>query len=304
METSERSTPTLSVVVATIVGAPFLDDCLGSIQDQAAALNAEVIVVACGDDAFAGRIKVNFPWVNVIHRPDRETVPELRRVGAQQAKGDIVAIIEEHCLADPNWLQRAVLAHSQGDYAAVGGPVVDHNYSRLQDWVVYFCEYNGYLPPWGQGEVSELNGANIAYKRQVLLDHMNLLGDGYWEASLHPVLLAEGCKFLSAPQMVVYHRGPFPFGYYLRQRYWFSRAFAGARSKAMPGSRRLAYLAAAPVVPFVLLARMTRRIWNKHCHVEKFALSLPLLIPALTVYAAGEWVGYLAGPGDALSKVE
>ena len=72
----------------------------------------------------------------------------------------------------------------------------------------------------------------------------------------------------------------------------------------MPGSRRLAYLAAAPLVPFILLARMSRRIWNKHCHIDKFALSLPLLIPALTVYAAGEWVGYLAGPGDALSKVE
>jgi hypothetical protein len=31
---------------------------------------------------------------------------------------------------------------------------------------------------------------------------------------------------------------------------------------------------------------------------------LPLLIVALIVYALGEWVGYLAGPGDALSKVE
>jgi hypothetical protein len=38
--------------------------------------------------------------------------------------------------------------------------------------------------------------------------------------------------------------------------------------------------------------------------VGKFAASLPLFVPALTALVAGEWVGYLAGPGDALSKVE
>ena len=38
--------------------------------------------------------------------------------------------------------------------------------------------------------------------------------------------------------------------------------------------------------------------------MDKFAQSLPLLIPALIVYVAGEFVGYLAGPGDALLRVE
>jgi hypothetical protein len=57
-------------------------------------------------------------------------------------------------------------------------------------------------------------------------------------------------------------------------------------------------------VPFLLLARMALRVSKQHCHMDKFAQSLPLLIPALIVYAAGECVGYLAGPGDALLKVE
>jgi glycosyltransferase involved in cell wall biosynthesis len=294
----------LSVVIASLVGAPFIDDCLASIEKETKELDAEVIVVACGTSEYAERLRVKFPWARVVHRPSRETVPELRRLGVERSQGDIIAIIEEHCLASPDWLRRAIEGHARGDHAAVGGPVVDHAYPRVRDWVVYFCEYNGYLPPWSEGEAYDLNGANIAYRRQVLLDHYNLLSEGYWEASLHPVLVREGFKFLALPQMVVYHRGPFPFGYYLRQRYWFSRAFAGARANALPASRRLAYLVASPLVPGVLLARMAARVWEKHCHVEKFALSLPLLIPALTVYAAGEWVGYLAGPGDALSKVE
>jgi hypothetical protein len=49
---------------------------------------------------------------------------------------------------------------------------------------------------------------------------------------------------------------------------------------------------------------MAQRVWHRHCRVEKFAQSLPLLIPALIVYVAGEFIGYLAGPGDALLRVE
>jgi len=52
------------------------------------------------------------------------------------------------------------------------------------------------------------------------------------------------------------------------------------------------------------LVRMAQRVLRQHCHVEKFMLSLPLLIPVLIVYVAGEFVGYLAGAGDSLLKVE
>lgn len=284
------------------MGPPFIDECLESIEQQAKDCAAEVIVVACGDSAYAERIARKFPWVRVIHRAERETVPELRRRGVKEAHGKIVAIVEEHCLAAPDWLRRAMEAHAGGDYGVVGGPVVDSAYKRLRDWVVYFCEYNGYLPPWQDGETYNLGSANIAYSRAVLLKYESYLSQGYWEAGLHPRLIADGVKFRSAPAMAVHHRGPFDYGYYLQQRYWFSRAFAGARR--LPASRKLAYFVAAPVVPLLLLARMAQRVLRQRCRVEKFAQSLPLLIPVVFVYVAGEVVGYLAGPGDALLKVE
>ena len=73
-------------------------------------------------------------------------------------------------------------AHGAGDFGVVGGPVVDFAYSRLRDWVVYFCEYNNYLPPWQEGEEHDLGSANIAYSQAVLLKYKDLLGAGYWEA--------------------------------------------------------------------------------------------------------------------------
>jgi glycosyltransferase involved in cell wall biosynthesis len=296
------SHPRVSIVIASLVGAPFIDECLMSLEKQAQECMGEVLVVACGDQEYANRIRKAFPWVRVIHRAERETVPELRRRGVREATGDIVAIIEEHCLAAPDWLRTAVDAHASGKYGVVGGPVVDHAYRRLRDWVVYFCEYNGYLPPWPDGETHNLGSANIAYSRALLLQYEELLKGGYWEARLHPTLIADGVKFRSVPNMIVHHRGPFDFGYYLQQRYWFSRAFAGARN--MAGIRKAAYLIASPLVPFLLLARMTQRVWRQRCRLEKFAQVLPLLIPVLMVYVAGEFVGYLAGPGDALLKVE
>src|SRR5690242_17336171 len=117
--------PRVSVVIASIVGAPFIDDCLASVKEQAKKCDAEVIVVACGTSEYAQRIARKFPWVQVIHRAGRETVPGLRRHGVEQARGEIVAIIEEHCLAAPDWLEQAIAAHASGEYGVVGGPVVD-----------------------------------------------------------------------------------------------------------------------------------------------------------------------------------
>jgi|SRR5579862_3356379 len=296
------SPPPISVVIASIVGPPFIDECLLSLEDQARECAAEVIVVACGDTNYAERIRRKFPWVQVIHRPERETVPDLRLHGVKQARAAIVAVIEEHCLAAPDWLDAALKAHAGGQYGVVGGPVVHHAYRRIRDWVVYFCEYNGYLPPWPDGDTYNLGSANIAYSRDLLVRYESLLSGGYWEAALHPRLLADGIKFRSVGGMVVYHRGPFDYGYYLQQRYWFSRAFAGARQ--LPASRKIAYFLASPAVPFLLLGRMAQRVVRQRCRLEKFAQALPLLIPVVVVYVAGEFVGYLAGPGDALLKVE
>lgn len=300
----ETTPPSVSIVIASLVGPPFIDDCLKSVRVQAERSGAEVIVVACGTREYAARIENAFPWVRVVHRPARETIPALRRSGAEVAQGDVIAIIEEHCLAAPDWLERALEAFEASDCGVAGGPVLDYSYDRLRDWVVYFCEYNNYLPPWHDGETHDLGSANIAYSRALLVKYGDLLGTGYWEAVLHPRMAADGVKFSAVPAMAVYHRGPFDFWYYLGQRYLFSRAFAGARSQQLSPALKLAYLVASPLVPFLLWMRMARRVFSKRCHVAKFAQASLLFIPVLIVYVTGEFVGYLAGPGDALLRVE
>ena len=296
--------PTISVVIASKVGSPFIEQCLESIRSEVAEVGAEAIVITSGRATYTAQLAAQFPWARIVQAPELEHVPALRRRGVEEATGELVAIIEEHCSAASDWLRQALAAHAKGNYGAVGGAISDYNYDRLRDWVVYFCEYNGSLPPAPDGETYELNDASIAYRRSLLLAHRHLLDDGYWPMTLHPTLRAEGITFLSAPEMVVYHRGPFDFGYYLTQRFLFSRAFAGVRARTQSLSWRLAYLLTAPIIPVMLLGRMTARVVEKRLRVRQFLRALPLTIPALVVLVAGEWVGCLLGPGDALSRVE
>ena len=72
----------------------------------------------------------------------------------------------------------------------------------------------------------------------------------------------------------------------------------------MPFSRRMIYTLLSPALPALLLARITARVWQKKHRIAKYIQTFPLIVPATIVYIAGELIGYLFGPGDALMKVE
>lgn len=299
----ENNNPKISVVIASKVGPPFITDCLASLAEQKNSPEFEVVVVDCHGEKTQKLIREKFPLVRVISEQSIQTIPDLRRVGVQHAKGEIIAILEEHCLAVEDWIATIAKDHKH-PYDVVGGCVADYHYHRLRDWVTYFCEYNAYMPPVPSGKVHDLPGNNIAFKRNVLLKHLKDLDHGYWEAFLYARLQAENAKLFSDPQMVVYHRGPFNYAYYLRQRYLFSRAYAGARRTMISFKKRLFYLLASPILPMLLLSRIATRVWQKRRNINKFILCLPMLVPVTLVYILGEFMGYLIGPGDSLLKVE
>jgi len=293
----------VSVVIASGAGGAFLHRCLASLREQAASQGAEVIVV----DRVGATVE---PWVRVIPAggEPRASVPEMRRRGALAAKNEIVAVIEEHCTAPPGWIESIASAFtaeagSKPPVVAIGGPILDAGFDRVRDWVVYFSEYHNYLPPWPAGDRYLLNGANIAYRRSALLAHEADLATGYWEVVLHPRLAAEG-RLVAVPAMGARHTGPFDYGYYLEQRYLLSRVWGGTQRAKASLAKRLVYLVAAPIFPFLLLARIAARVLASGRLLGRFLAALPLLVPVAIAYVWGEWLGYLAGPGDALERVE
>jgi hypothetical protein len=250
------------------------------------------------------RVAREHPWVRVLapelgHRP---SIPELRREGLLAAGSQVVAVLEEHCTAPAGWLAAIDEAFDLEADAAIGGPILDDDFERLRDWVVYFSEYNNFMPPWQPGERLALNGANIAYARDKVLRHREVLDQGYWEVVLHPPLARDG-RFRAVPAMGAHHTGPFDYGYYLRQRYLLSRVWGGAQKDGSQ-LKRAVHVLGAPLFPFYMLARITARVLQQGTRVGKFVLALPLLVPVLLAYTLGEWLGYLVGTGNALEEVE
>lgn len=294
----------LSIVIASGAGGGFLQRCLDSLKDQLENHKTEVIVVdRCGVETIE-ILENQYTFARVIGTPaeQRTSIPALRKIGVEQAKAEIVAVIEEHCIAAPDWTA-TILAEYKTSDAAIGGPVFDNNYDRVQDWVVYFSEYHNFLPPWEAGSRSMLNGVNIAYSREKLINHLDVLSEGYWEVVLHPVLEGDG-DFRAIPNMRVHHCEPFDYKYYLEQRYLLSRVWGGSQRRKVSPIKRLAYLIIAPILPLLLLFRMASRVFQSKQLLGKFLLSLPLLIPVTFAYVWGEWLGYLVGEGDALERVE
>lgn len=303
---SETSSTTLSIVIASAAGGDFLYRCLESLRRDAEAVDVETIVVdRCGQGR-RDRVRRRFPFALVLQTgdPDPPSVPSLRAHGVRAARGDVVAILEEHCVAPDGWISAVRQAFGRENVVAAGGPILDDDYDRIRDWVVYLSEYHNYLPPWTDGERASLNGANIAYRREALLGHSSVLAEGYWEVVLNPKLLEEGGYFRAAPLMAVRHTGPFDYGYYLRQRYLLSRAWGGTQRQRVGKARRLVYLAGAPLFPALLLARIAAAVSRSDLSIGKYILALPALVPVAVAYVWGEWLGYLLGPGKALDEIE
>ncbi len=113
--------PSISVVVCSYNGARTLDECLTAV----CALSYpyfEVIVVNDGStDATAG-IAEKYPC-RVITTENRG-LSAARNLGAANAKGEIIAYIDDDAAPDPHWLHHLAHAFLTTSHVAVGGPNV------------------------------------------------------------------------------------------------------------------------------------------------------------------------------------
>ncbi|MGH9839345.1 MAG: glycosyltransferase [Blastocatellia bacterium] len=295
--------PKISVVVTAINGFPELNRCLKALANQRGAPDAEVIVVGSALNGLVEYVTVNFPGVKVISREERVTIPELRATGMSRAAGEIVAITEDRCVPAENWLKAIDKAH-QSEYEVVGGAVEPDDIEGILNWAVYLCEYSSLMLPVPEGEVAGVAGNNSSYRREALNRVSEKIKNNYWESFLHEELRRNGVKILFTPWMLVSKNIDFTLSYFLGQRFHYSRSFAGMRGERATMLQRLIYAAMTPGLPLLMTLRIARQVFQKRRRRKEFLLSLPLLAAFMASYAAGEFVGYLSGPGRSLLKVE
>ncbi|MEO8042718.1 MAG: glycosyltransferase [Acidobacteriota bacterium] len=295
--------PKFSIIIASVNGLPFIEECLASLDDQRGGLEAEIVVVDSTDEKTRDYISRNFPKVNLIRLAARPGIPGMRAIGMREATGDHLVITEDHCIAPENWLEEINRAHLAG-YAVVGGSVENGSCSRLVDWAVFLCEYSGFMPPIEAGEVDFVAGNNVSYSRAAIRQVDEAVKNDFWEFFMQEELRRKGIKFLSVPAVKIIHKKDFGFFYFLAQRFHYSRSFAAMRRQRSTISRQLIYLAYAPVSAIHLTWRIVSNVWRKQKHRRELFLSFPFLAMFMCSYALGELVGQLFGPGHSLAKVE
>ena len=299
--TAAADEPSLSVVVPSVNGWGALEGCLAALERQDAGVAIEVLVADRVGPAVREPLRAAFPQVRLLAADAGATIPGLRALAFAAARGGVVGVIEDHVLVPPDWARRMLAEHAAGA-EVVAGSVVNQATERLVDRAAFLCEYSQSLRP-AEGPAACVTGNNVTYRGALLASHRASWQADRWENHLHDALRRDGVVLVSRPAITVGHKMHYTVGSYLSQRYLYARSYAGMLSRGAGPARRLFMGLASLALPPLLLARIVSRTWAAAEHRADLLLSLPLLALFTTAWAAGEVVGWWAGPGDALRRV-
>ena len=266
----------------------------------------EIIIADRLQDALTDTIRAEYPQVRLIDCPFDMSLPEMRTLAFEASSAQIIAVTEDHCVPTPGWAKTITTAFDNGGPAlvAVGGSVVNGVTDTGLDWATYLCEYSYFSPPVTEGNCGILPGMNVAYRREALERlPRDRLTSGFWETTVHPLLLQHGGQFHSLNDLVMLHKKRFSWGLFARQRFIYSRYFAGLRFGDAPLPKRVFASVASLALPPLLLMRAIKAARSKGLGGEMWRAA-PYLLGFYCIWAVGESVGALRGPGNALIMIE
>ena len=302
-----ESTPPLglSVVVApTAARGAFLAGALEALAAQREAPVFEVVVPV--DESIAhAELAARFPHVRFVavagtaelsrsQDPGiaHEAIDLRRSAGLAAARGEVVALTDEHARPRTDWCARIVALHAAAPHAAIGG-AIENERDRALNWALFFYDAGRYQNPLDDGPAIFVSDLNVAYKRAAL-ERVRVWRARYHETGLHDALRAAGeTLWLSRDLVVGVDRGELPLGAALRERFGWARLYAGRRAREVAPLVRALLCAGAPALALLLLARQMRLALTRGRHRAAFARALPLLALLDLSASAGELVGYL-----------
>ena len=294
--------PALSIIIVVGNCRRRASLCLQSLLSQRGVERAEIILIDTGDRGSASLVETNRNLIRMNPSLEYDSYGALRAQAAKQAHGKLIAFIEEHCFALPGWVE-AVLSHLDGEWAAISGEMHSANPGIGISDAVFLMNYTSWRAPAERQEHDLLPGHNIIYRRQVLLEFGDRLGDLLQaEAMLHQELRRRGHILGLDPAIKFAHANETALPSIARGYYLLHRGYGAvrARHEHWTFTHRLLRALATPLVPFVRVARM----W--HALRIKWPGDLPtlrrhfaIILATQTLAAIGLAAGSLFGMGDA-----
>ena len=158
--------PLISVIICSYNGGATIRDTLEGIQ-KIDYPNYEVIVVNDGSKDSLPEIVKEYP-VKLITTANRG-LSSARNTGMYNAKGEILAYIDDDAYPDPQWLRYLAYAYSVSDHGCIGGP----NIAPFDDGFIATCVANapgGPVHVLVSDEIAEhVPGCNMSFKKEALM---------------------------------------------------------------------------------------------------------------------------------------
>ncbi len=229
-----KTEPFVSVVIACPGRSGVLDECIAALAKQTYR-KFEVIVLPDGEIDFGGHGDAL----------DLKTVPtgkvrpaEKRNIGIKEARGSVVAFIDDDAYPDMHWLEYAVKYFGDGTIGAVGGPGVtpmNDPYlarvgGRAYDNILLSGNYRYRYKAGGvKRDVDDYPSCNLLVRTDLLRKIGGYRVD-FWpgeDTLLCKDIIDSGKRIVYDPWVVVNHHRRKLFGPHLRQlgRYAFHRGY-------------------------------------------------------------------------------
>jgi glycosyltransferase involved in cell wall biosynthesis len=205
----------------------------------------------------------------------RDGLHNARHAGAQIAKGEILAYIDDDAICDPNWLLELTKPFADSEVACVGGKVVPRYETQEPVWAKYFPSFLGLINMSDKViEVKQpVHGGNCAIRKNALYElggfHPDAMprrlikyrGDG--EDGLFKKALEKGYKIIYTPFAEITHVIPKErvAVKYLKQRAFeqgISDSFIAIRKKGGIGTKDVFSWANAALSTSVAFCRAIR----------------------------------------------
>jgi hypothetical protein len=282
----------LSVVIATTHAWPFLKHCLDVLLPQCEALDAEFLIADSTGEGLPNPLPKSYCGIRHIVLPGA-SVFDLRAEATTDARGEIVAWTEDHCLPAPDWCARICAAHERNPEAEmVGGAVANGSRENAVDWANFLCTFGPFVTPIQCPPRKRAPAiANLSMKRRAIPS--GPLRAGFIEIACEARLLAAGTvRFDDAIQVT--HVQSLGWKRTFAVHFHNGRSTTGLLADTIPAWKRLRQM----MVCFLMPAEMMRtsvtpllgnvRVpWRRH---------LPFMFALAVAFSAGEFAG-LAGKG-------
>lgn len=292
----------ITITVSTVQGWPDVGAAFSTLRASAEAAGGEVIV-ADGSGKPPPPADALGPAVRWLSHPG-ESIFQLRHRTYGAARGQLVAVTEDHVHVPTGWAQRHVAAHrDHPEAAAIGGSVLNGATDGPLDWASFLVVQASVMAPIATGPTGRLSGAvNVSYKRSAIEGIDTYEGLGAIDGLHQRALARAGAVLIHDDSIRVSHVQSLGFVGTTAINFHAGRTISGFRRRRLTPVD-VARIAGAPFVPMARYVK-TVAVLARKGHGPLAARHTAGILWLLYAQGLGQFVGYLTGEGDSPRRVQ